>query len=139
MEGVYICILLLLAAARMVGVGEFEQLDGRGVCDYERDADAVGWSVGRNQDFAANKLGGEISHFKRDLRNSQRDSAVLSNDELVRPAQYRSAPLLVSVLASDGLQPNELIASVVSLPRLRMTQEMFQQADSQRGSQDYSP
>src|SRR6202521_4847157 len=58
-----------LAAARMVGVGEFEQFDGRAVFDYERDADAVGWAVGRNQDFAASKLGGEISHFKRDVRN----------------------------------------------------------------------
>ena len=53
----------------MVGVGEFEQFDGRAVFDYERDADAVGWPVGRNQDFAASKLGGEISHFKRDVRN----------------------------------------------------------------------
>jgi hypothetical protein len=61
--------LALLAAARMVGVGEFEQFDGRAVFDYERDADAVGWAVGRNQDFAASKLGGEISHFKRDVRN----------------------------------------------------------------------
>jgi hypothetical protein len=58
-----------LAAARMVGVGEFEQFDGRAVFDYERDADAVGWAVRRNQDFAAGKLGGEISHFKRDVRN----------------------------------------------------------------------
>ena len=53
----------------MVGVGEFEQFDGRAVFDYERDADAVGWAVGRNQDFAASKLGGEIGHFKRDVRN----------------------------------------------------------------------
>ena len=53
----------------MVGVGEFEQFDGRAVFDYERDADAVGWAVRRNQDFAAGKLGGEISHFKRDVRN----------------------------------------------------------------------
>jgi hypothetical protein len=53
----------------MVGVGEFEQFDGRAVFAYERDADAVGWAVGRNQDFAAGKLGGEISHFKRDVRN----------------------------------------------------------------------
>ena len=61
--------LALLAAARVVGVGEFEQFDGRAVFDYERDADAVGWAVRRNQDFAASKLGGEISHFKRDVRN----------------------------------------------------------------------
>ena len=60
--------LALLAAARMVGVGEFEQFDGRAVFDYEREADAVGWAVGRNQYFAASKLGGEISHFKRDVR-----------------------------------------------------------------------
>ena len=59
----------LLAAARVVGVGEFEQFDGRAVFDYECDADAVGWAVRRNQDFAASKLGGEISHFKRDVRN----------------------------------------------------------------------
>jgi hypothetical protein len=57
--------LALLAATRMVGVGEFEQFDGRAVFDYERDADAVGWAVGRNQDFAASQLRGEISHFKR--------------------------------------------------------------------------
>src|SRR6202042_1557552 len=61
--------LALLAAARMVGVGEFEQFDGRAVFDYERDADTVGWAVGGNQDFAASKLGGEIRHFKRDVRN----------------------------------------------------------------------
>src|SRR5580693_4717642 len=59
----------LLAAARMVGAGELEQFDGRAVFDYERDADSVGWAVGRNQDFAASKLGGEISHFKGDVRN----------------------------------------------------------------------
>jgi hypothetical protein len=53
----------------MVGVGEFEQFDGRAVFDYERDADAVGWAIRRNQDFAAGKLGGEISHFKSDVRN----------------------------------------------------------------------
>ena len=47
--------LALLAAARVVGVGEFEQFDGRAVFDYERDADAVGWTVRRNQDFAAGK------------------------------------------------------------------------------------
>jgi hypothetical protein len=56
-------------AARMVGVGEFEQFDRRAVFDYERDADAVGWAVRRNQDFAASKLGGEIGHFKGDVRN----------------------------------------------------------------------
>jgi hypothetical protein len=62
--------LALLAAGRMVEVGELEQFNGRAVFDDERDADAVGWAVGRNQDFAASKLGGEISHFKRDVRNS---------------------------------------------------------------------
>jgi hypothetical protein len=61
--------IALLAAGRVVGVGEFEQFDGRAVFDYERDADAVGWAVRGNQDFAASKLGGEISHFKRDVRN----------------------------------------------------------------------
>jgi hypothetical protein len=64
-----VSIFALLTASRMVGVGEFEQFDGRAVFDYKRDADALGWAVGRNQDFAASKLGGEISHFKRDVRN----------------------------------------------------------------------
>jgi hypothetical protein len=61
--------LALLAAGRMVGVGEFEQFDGRAVFDDESDTDTVGWAVGGNQDFATSKLGGEISHFKRDVRN----------------------------------------------------------------------
>jgi hypothetical protein len=56
MEGALYQHLALLAAARMVRVGEFEQFDGRAVFDYERDADAVGWAVGRDQDFAANTL-----------------------------------------------------------------------------------
>src|SRR5580700_12243879 len=55
--------------ARMVGVGEFEQFNGSAVFDDERDPDAVGWAVGRNQDFAASKLRGEIIHLKRDVRN----------------------------------------------------------------------
>jgi len=53
----------------MIRVGELQQFDGRAVFDDEGDADAVGWAVGRNQDFAASKLGGEISHFKRNVRN----------------------------------------------------------------------
>jgi hypothetical protein len=61
--------LALLAAGWVVGVGEFEQFDRRAVFDYERDADAVGWAVRWDQDFAASKLGGEIRHFKRDVRN----------------------------------------------------------------------
>jgi hypothetical protein len=48
----------------MVGIGEFEQFDGCAVFDYKRDAGLLG-----NQDFAASKLGGKISHFKRDVRN----------------------------------------------------------------------
>jgi len=35
-----------------------------------KDADTVGWAVRRNQDFAASKLGGEVGHFKRDVRHS---------------------------------------------------------------------
>jgi hypothetical protein len=37
--------LALLAAAKVVGVGEFEKFDGRAVFDYECDADAVGWAA----------------------------------------------------------------------------------------------
>ena len=40
----------------MVGVGEFEQFDGRAVFDYERDADAVGWAVGRGSGFRGQHL-----------------------------------------------------------------------------------
>ena len=69
MEGACISILASLAAARVVGVSKFEQFDGRAVFDYERDANAVGWAVRRNQNFAASQLGGEISYFKRDVRN----------------------------------------------------------------------
>jgi hypothetical protein len=70
----------------MVGVGKFEQFDGRAVFDYERDADAVGWAVGRNQDFAASKLRGEISHFKRDMRN-------LTNEIRDRRVRFETHPL----------------------------------------------
>jgi len=70
MERVYISILLCWRWAGWLGSAEFEQFDGRAVFNDERDADAVGWAVGRNQDFATSKLGGEISHFKRDVRNS---------------------------------------------------------------------
>ncbi len=54
----------------MFGVGEFEQFDGRAVFDDERDADTVRWAVRGNQGFAASKLGGEVGHFKRDMRHS---------------------------------------------------------------------
>ena len=71
MEGLTVAVTWNLLCWRRPGwlVGEFEQFNGRAVFDCERDADAVGWAVGRNQDFAASKLGGEISHFKRDVRN----------------------------------------------------------------------
>ena len=70
MQGVYIGILLCWRRAGWLGSVNIEQFNGRAVFDYERDADAVGWAVGRNQDFAASQLGGEISHFKRNVRNS---------------------------------------------------------------------
>jgi hypothetical protein len=35
-----------------LGIGEFEEFDGRAVFDDECDADTVGWAVRRNQDFA---------------------------------------------------------------------------------------
>ena len=54
----------------MFGVYEFEQFDRRAILDDERDADTVGWAVRRNQDFAAGKLGGEVGHFKRNVRHS---------------------------------------------------------------------
>jgi hypothetical protein len=54
----------------VIGVGKFQQFDGRAVFNDECDADAVGRAVRRNQDFAAGKLGGQIGHFKRDVRHS---------------------------------------------------------------------
>ena len=39
----------------MVGVGKFEQFNGRAVFDYERNADAVRWAVRRNLDLPASK------------------------------------------------------------------------------------
>jgi len=54
----------------MFGVGKFEQFDGSAVLDDECDADTLGWAVRGNQDFAASELGGEVGHFKRDVRNS---------------------------------------------------------------------
>lgn len=57
------------ADGRVVGVGEFEQFDWRAVFDYRGGTDAVGWAVRRNQTFPASKLGDEVSHFKRDVRN----------------------------------------------------------------------
>ena len=56
-------------AAGVVGVGEFEQLDGRAVFDDECNAHAVGRTVRSDQNFAAGNLGVEIVHFKRDVRN----------------------------------------------------------------------
>ena len=133
----------LLAAARMVGVGEFEQFDGRAVFDYERDADAVGWAVGRNQDFAASKLGGEISHFKRDVRNLPdeiRDRRVrfethplhakfaflVAHDKEFQVFQVGLAGLRFSSGNSDVMVPAhgfsrsvELANSTLSLPRLK--------------------
>ena len=45
-------------------------MSGRAVFDDERDADPLRWAVPRNQDFAEGKLGGEVGHFKRDVRHS---------------------------------------------------------------------
>jgi hypothetical protein len=105
--------LALLATARMVGVGEFEQFDGRAVFDYERDADALGWAVGRNQDFAASKLGGEISHFKRDVRN-------LPDEIRDRRVRFETRPLYAkfAFLVADD---KEFQVFQVGLARLRFS------------------
>jgi hypothetical protein len=102
---------LALLAARVVGVGEFEQFDGRAVFDYERDADAVGWAVRRNQDFAASKLGGEISHFKRDVRN-------VPDEIRDRCVRFETHPLhaeFAFLVAND----KDFQVFQVGLPRLR--------------------
>jgi hypothetical protein len=103
--------LALLAAARVVGVGEFEQFDGRAVFDYERDADAVGWAVRRNQDIAASKLGGEISHFKRDVRNVTDEI----RDRCVRFETHPLHPEFAFLVADD----KDFQMFQVGLPRLR--------------------
>ena len=97
----------------MVGVGEFEQLDGRAVFDYKRDADAIGWAVGRNQDFAASKLGGEISHFEGDVRN-------LPDEIRDRRVRFEAHPLhakLTFLVADD----KEFQVFQVGLARLRFS------------------
>ena len=94
-------------------VGEFEQFDGRAVFDYERDAHAVGWAVGRNQDFAASQLGGEISHFKRYVRNSP--------DEIGdRRVRFETHPLHAkfAFLVADD---KELSVFQVGFARLRLS------------------
>ena len=70
----------------MVGVGKFEQFDGRAVFDDERDADAGGGAVGRNQNFAASQLGSEIRHFKRDVGN-------LPDEVRNRRVRFKTHPL----------------------------------------------
>ena len=97
----------------MVGVGEFEQFDGCAVFDYERDADAVGRAVGRNQDFAASKLGGEISHFKRDVRN-------LPDEVRDRRVRFETHPLHAkfAFLVADD---KEFQVFQVGLARLRFS------------------
>jgi hypothetical protein len=101
----------------VVGVGEFEQFDGRAVFNYERDTDAVGWAVRRNQDFAASQLGGEISHFKRDVRN-------LPNEIGDRRVRFETHPLspnsLFSWLTTNSFRCFKWVspgfASVVGIP-----------------------
>lgn len=62
----------------MFGVGKFKKFDGRAVLDDNGDADAVGWAGRGNQDFAASKLGGKVSHFKQ-------TGAATSTEISVRP------------------------------------------------------
>ena len=97
----------------MVGVGEFEQFDGRAVFNYKRDTDAVGWAVRRNQDFAASQLGGEISHFKRDVRN-------LPDEIGDRRVRFETHPLYAefAFLVADDKQ---FQVFQVGLPRLRFS------------------
>ena len=95
----------------MVGVGEFEQFDGSAVFDYERDADAVGWAVRGNQNFAASKLGGEIGHFKRDVRN-------LPDEIRDRGVRFETHPLHTE-LAFFVADDKEFQVFQVGLARLR--------------------
>lgn len=105
--------LALLTAARVIGVGEFEQFDGCAVFDYERDADAVGWAVRRNQDFAASKFGGEISHFKRDVRNVPDEIG----DRCVRLETHPLHAEFAFLVADD----KDFQVFQVDLPRLRFS------------------
>ncbi len=89
------------------GIGEFDKFDGRAVFDDERDADAVGRAVARNQDFTASKLGGEIGHFKRDVRNLPgeiRDGASASKRIHLTPdSQCWASKLISSVQPANSL------------------------------------
>jgi hypothetical protein len=93
------------------GVGEFEQFDGRAVFYDEGDADTVGWAVRRNQDFAACKLGGEISHFKRDVRNVPYEI----RDRCVRFETHPLHPEFAFLVADD----KDFQVFQVGFPRLR--------------------
>ena len=79
----------------MVGVGEFEQFDGRAVFDYERDADAVGWAVGSNQDFAA-------SQARRRDQPLQTRRAELAGRDLGPPRPLRNASTPRQIRFSRG-------------------------------------
>jgi hypothetical protein len=95
----------------MFGVCEFEQFDRRAILDDERDADTVGWAVRRNQDFPARKLGGEVGHFKRDVRHSP--------DEIGnRPVHFEAHPFHTefAFLVTDN---KEFQMLQVGLARLR--------------------
>ena len=77
----------------------------------ERDADAVGWAVRRNQDFAASKLGGEISHFKRNVRNAPDEI----RDRCVRFETHPLHPKFAFLVADD----KDFQVLQVGLARLR--------------------
>lgn len=51
----------------MVGIGELQKLNGCAVFEDERDAYAVGWAVGRNQNFPACQLGRKVTHLKSNM------------------------------------------------------------------------
>src|SRR5580658_700469 len=95
----------------MFGVYEFEQFDRRAILDDERDADTVGWAVRRNQDFAAGKLGGEVGHFKRDVRHSPDEIGNLRVRFEAHPFHTEFAFLVTDDKEFQMLQ--------VGLPRLR--------------------
>ena len=97
----------------MFGVGKFEKFDGRAILDDECDADTVGWAVRGNQDFTASKLGGEVGHFKRDVRHS---SDKVGNRRIRFEAHPFHAEFAFLVTDDKDFQ-----MLVVGLPRLRLS------------------
>src|ERR1035437_9634763 len=79
----------------MFRVSKFEKFDGRAVLGDECDADTVGEAVRGNQDFAACKLGGEVTliHPQGSIKDTQ--SGGIIRMHALRPWRARALCVLL--------------------------------------------